>query len=75
MNPIIRQYHHWVEWSDEDECFLGRCPDLFGGGCYGDDPVQVYRQLLELMDEVAADYLEAQKALPRRRIYPSELAA
>ena len=25
-----------VEWSDEDQCFVGSCPGLLYGGCHGD---------------------------------------
>ena len=26
-----------VEWSEQDQCFLGSYPGLFYGGCHGDD--------------------------------------
>ena len=29
-----------VEWSDEDHCFIGSCPELFYGGCHGSDARQ-----------------------------------
>jgi len=25
-------YLHFVKWSDEDQCYIGYCPDLFYGG-------------------------------------------
>lgn len=31
------RYVKIVEWSDADQCFIGSCPDLFYGGCHGDD--------------------------------------
>lgn len=24
-----------VEWSEEDQCYIGYCPGLFLGGCHG----------------------------------------
>jgi len=27
------KYVTLVEWSDEDVCFIGSCPELFYGGC------------------------------------------
>ena len=39
MKPIDA-YHRWVEWSDEDQVYVGKCPDLITG-IHGDDPVQV----------------------------------
>jgi hypothetical protein len=31
------RYVKIIEWSDEDECFVGSCPGLLDGGCHGDD--------------------------------------
>ena len=25
------RYHKWVEWSEEDATYLGKCPDLMTG--------------------------------------------
>ena len=44
-------YLRWVEWSDEDGVYIGRCPDLFHGGCHGDDPVAVWAELCEIVEE------------------------
>lgn len=44
-------YHRWVAWSEEDQTYIGRCPDLFSGGVHGDDPVEVARELQETIDE------------------------
>jgi predicted RNase H-like HicB family nuclease len=36
MKPEDR-YHRFVHWSDEDQCYIGYCPDLyFGGVCHGE---------------------------------------
>lgn len=40
-----------MEWSDEDQCFIGRCPALFGGGVHGDDEAKVYKELCETVEE------------------------
>ncbi|MEM7012631.1 MAG: pilus assembly protein HicB [Verrucomicrobiota bacterium] len=74
MNDQIKTYHHWVEWSEEDGCFIGRCPDLFGGGCHGDQPVRVYEELVELMNEVAKDYADGGKKLPAATYHPQTAA-
>ena len=37
------RYAKFVEWSDEDRCFIGRCPGLFAGGVHGSDEARVYR--------------------------------
>jgi hypothetical protein len=36
-----------IEWSDADQCFVGNCPDLFYGGCYGDNEKEVFAELCE----------------------------
>lgn len=74
MNEEIKTYHHWVEWSEEDGCFLGRCPDLFGGGCHGEHPVQVYEELVRLMEEVARDYAKDGKSMPSASYRPQSAA-
>ena len=45
------RYLKIVEWSDEDNCFVGRCPGLFHGGCHGDDEAAVYRELCQIAEE------------------------
>jgi predicted HicB family RNase H-like nuclease len=48
---VAARYPKYVEWSDEDQCFIGRCPDLFDGGVHGPDEAGVYRKLLRIVDE------------------------
>jgi predicted HicB family RNase H-like nuclease len=45
------RYAKYVEWSDEDQCFIGRCPGLFAGGVHGRDEAQVYAELCEAAEE------------------------
>jgi predicted HicB family RNase H-like nuclease len=52
-----------VEWSDEDNCFVGRCPELFHGGTHGDDEVQVYADLCAIVEDVL-EGMEAKKEAP-----------
>ena len=44
-------YHRWVAWSEEDQTYIGRCPDLFRGGVHGDEPLKVARELQQVIDE------------------------
>ena len=55
MNQGTR-YVKIVEWSDEDQCFVGSCPGLFYGGCHGDDEQAVFTELRELVEETIALY-------------------
>lgn len=40
-----------VEWSEEDQCFVGQCPGIIGPCCHGDDEAQVYVKLCQIVDE------------------------
>jgi len=68
MTPADR-YHHWVEWSDEDQTYLGKCPDLITG-IHGDDPAQLYRELRKTIDEVVEHFNQNGKPLPPPRTRP-----
>lgn len=63
-------YLTWVEWSEEDELYVGRCPDLFFGGCHGGDPVAIYKELCEMADDMVKDYQREGKSLPEVRTRP-----
>jgi predicted HicB family RNase H-like nuclease len=45
------RYAKFVEWSDEDQCFIGRCPGLSGGTVHGSDEARVYKELCETVEE------------------------
>lgn len=45
------QYIKIVEWSDEDQCFVGQCPGIIGPCCHGDDEAEVYAELCRIVDE------------------------
>ena len=57
-------YPKIVEWSEEDGCFIGSCPDLFFGGCHGDDEKKVFADLCRLVDETVELYQREARALP-----------
>jgi predicted RNase H-like HicB family nuclease len=45
------RYVKIVEWSHEDQCFVGQCPGIVGPCCHGDDETQVYAELCQIVDE------------------------
>lgn len=59
------RYVKIVEWSDEDQCFVGSCPGLFYGGCHGDDEQAVFAELCEIVDEMIQLYQSDGKPLPQ----------
>lgn len=46
------RYAKFVEWSDEDNCFIGRCPELMLGGVHGGNEAKVYAELCEAVEEM-----------------------
>ena len=59
----IDRYHKWVEWSDEDGVYIGSCPDLITG-IHGDDPVQVHKELCEVIAAVIKGFESRRQPLP-----------
>lgn len=60
-------YPKVVVWSDDDDCFIGRCPLLFEGGVHGDDEARVYRQLCRVAEEWVATLDRDGAPLPKTR--------
>ena len=63
MNQPSR-YVKIVEWSDEDNCFVGSCPGLFFGGCHGDDEKTVFAELCQIVEETVQLYQKEGRSLP-----------
>ncbi|MDQ3776229.1 MAG: hypothetical protein M3461_18670 [Pseudomonadota bacterium] len=53
-----------VEWSGEEQCFVGSCPGLFYGGCHGDGESQVFAELCEIVDDTIDLYKQEGRPLP-----------
>ncbi len=64
MRSIADQYEKVVYWSDEDQCFIGVCPEFFKGGVHGDDPNKVFEELLEVVDEWVEIFEKDGRPLP-----------
>ena len=54
MKKIRKHYLKIVEWSAEDGCYIGRCPEIFLGGVHGPDEAKVYAELCTAVEEVVA---------------------
>ena len=53
-----------VEWSAEDECYIGSAPGLVYGGCHGDDETKVFEYLCHIVEESIEVYKREGKVLP-----------
>jgi len=60
------QYLQFVRWSDEDQLYIGYCPDLFpwGGVCHGRTPLEAYGQLAEIVEDTVETALSEGIELP-----------
>ena len=63
MNTSAR-YVKIVEWSEEDQCFVGSCPGLFYGGCHGDHEQEVFSELCRIVEETIDLYKRDGRFLP-----------
>jgi hypothetical protein len=68
------RYHKWVEWSDEDQVYVGRCPDLITG-IHGDDPVSLYSELYSVVKDVITHFRAEARSLPAAKIRPMRKVA
>lgn len=58
------RYVKIVEWSNEDQCYVGSCPGLFYVGCHGDDEQEVFSELCGIVEEIIDQYQHEGKSLP-----------
>ena len=58
------QYLKIVEWSEEDQCYIGRVPGLALGGIHGKNETKVFQELSTLIDEWIEIHEEDHAPLP-----------
>jgi len=63
------KYHKWVEWSEEDQVYIGKCPDLITG-IHGNDPHIVYQELTRIVEEVIEHFQKENRPLPPALVKP-----
>ncbi len=68
------QYHKWVEWSEEDQTYIGKCPDLMTG-LHGEDPVKLYGELCDVTEDIIRHFEAEGRPLPSTRIRPMQEVA
>ena len=61
---LAAKYVKIVEWSEEDNCFVGSCPGLFYGGCHGDDEKEVFAELCQIVEETVRLYETEGRPMP-----------
>jgi predicted RNase H-like HicB family nuclease len=68
------QYLKWIEWSEEDQVYIGKCPDIITG-IHGDEPIQLYRELCEVVEDVIQHFENENRPLPNPQIRPMKEVA
>ncbi len=58
------KYVKIVEWSDEDQCYVGSSPGLIFGGCHGDNEREVFDELCQMVEEVIELFRKDGNPLP-----------
>ena len=58
------RYAKIIEWSEEDQCYVGSSPGLIFGGCHGPEEKVVFSDLCEIVEEAIVLYHKNGKQLP-----------
>jgi len=58
------KYLKIVEWSEEDQCYVGAVPGWIGKCCHGNDEMKVYQELCKIVDEWIEIYKKEGRLLP-----------
>lgn len=58
------RYAKIIEWSEEDQCYVGSSPGLIFGGCHGADEKAVFDELCQIVEEAISLYHKDGRALP-----------
>ena len=65
MKPkLSNNYLKVVEWSDEDQCYVGTSPGLIIGGVHGRNQSKVFQELCEVVDRAIDSLQNEGKPLP-----------
>ena len=66
---LIDQYHKWIEWTEEDQIYIGKYPDLITG-IHGDNPIQLYSELCDVIEDVIQYFTKEGRELPPPQVRP-----
>ena len=65
-----------VEWSDEDQCYVGNCPEFFCGGCHGGNEQKVFVELCRIFEKTIDLHQRDGRPLPSAtsgKDYPNKM--
>jgi predicted HicB family RNase H-like nuclease len=58
-----------VEWSDEDQCYVGSVPGWIGACCKGEEDEKIYIELCKIVDEWIEIYQKDGMPLPASTVW------
>ncbi len=64
IRKISDNYLRVVEWSEEDQCYVGTAPGLILGGVHGKNEEKVFKELCVVVEEAIAALSKEGKPLP-----------
>ena len=67
---LARDYKLSVEWSDEDQAYIGYCRELFpyGGVCHDENRIAAYAKLVEVVEWHLEDEASPSRSIVDRTI-------
>lgn len=64
VRAIAARYPRVIEWSKEDDAYVGSAPPLVGQCCHGADEADVAAQLAAVVEDLASDLLDGKMPEP-----------
>ena len=60
------QYLQYVQWSEDDQAYVGYCPDLFpaGGVCHAESSIEAFKLLTDIVEDTVSTAKEEGVNLP-----------
>ena len=65
IRRMSASYPRVIEWSDEDNCFIGSAPPLIGHCCHGKTEAEVAQQLSAIVEDLVEDVIDGKMAAPQ----------
>ena len=64
MDRVVEKYTYRIEWSEEDEVFIGRCLEFPGLSAHGDTSEAALREIKIVVNEAVTWLKEDKKTVP-----------
>jgi len=64
IQAAARRYLKVIEWSNEDQCYIGSAPPIIGQACHGTTEGRVLEQLTGIVEEWVEIFLREGRPLP-----------